>query len=58
MLFRSDDQEAAAPGAETPTGDGKELLRVQVGAYSVASNAKAMADKLKAAGFDAIIVNA
>ena len=54
----TDDQEAAEPGAETPTGGGKELLRVQVGAYSVAGNAKAMADKLKAAGFDAIIVKA
>ncbi len=53
-----EDQEAAAPGAETPTGGGKELLRVQVGAYSVAGNARAMADKLKAAGFDAIIVKA
>lgn len=52
------DQEATAPGAETPTGGGKELLRVQVGAYSVASNAKAMAEKLKAAGFDAIVVKA
>lgn len=52
------DQEATAPGAETTTGGGKELLRVQVGAYSVASNAKAMADKLKAAGFDAVIVKA
>lgn len=52
------DQEAAAPGAETPTGSGKELLRVQVGAYSVAGNARAMAEKLKAAGFDAIVVKA
>ncbi len=55
---RPSDQEVAVPGVETPTGGGMELLRVQVGAYSVASNAKSMAEKLKAAGFDAIIVKA
>lgn len=32
------------------------LYRVQVGAYSVKANAEAMQKKLKAAGFDAIIV--
>lgn len=39
---------------ETAT-DGK-LYRVQVGAYSVKANAEAMQKKLKAAGYDAIIV--
>ena len=34
----------------------KELYRVQVGAYSVEANAKAMAEKLKKAGFDTYIV--
>ncbi len=51
-------QEAAASGEETPTGDAKRLYRVQVGAYSVKGNADASLAKLKAAGFDAIIVNA
>lgn len=51
-------EEVVAPGDETAVSGGKELLRVQVGAYSVAGNAKSMADKLKAAGFDAIIVKA
>ena len=52
------DQDAAAPGSETPTGDKKKLYRVQVGAYSIAGNAAATRDKLRAAGFDAIIVSA
>lgn len=51
-------QEPVAPGEETPTGDAKRLYRVQVGAYSVKGNADGMVAKLKAAGFDAIIVNA
>ena len=51
-------QEAAASGEETPTGDAKRLYRVQVGAYSVKGNADAALAKLKAAGFDAIIVKA
>jgi hypothetical protein len=34
----------------------KELWRVQVGAYSVEANAKAMAERLKKAGFDTYIV--
>ena len=51
-------QETVAPGEETPTGDAKRLYRVQVGAYSVKGNADAVLAKLKAAGFDAIIVNA
>ena len=52
------DQEAAAPGAETAVGNKKQLYRVQVGAYSVKGNADQMKNKLKAAGFDAIIVKA
>lgn len=39
----------------TPQATGK-IYRVQVGAYAVKSNAEAMQEKLKAAGFDAIIV--
>lgn len=39
----------------TNTNDGK-IYRVQVGAYSVKENAVNMQNKLKAAGFDAIIV--
>ena len=34
------------------------LYRVQVGAYRDAANAQAMQEKLKAAGFDGIIVKA
>ena len=45
----------AGEGEETPTGDKKTLYRVQVGAYSVKSNAEAMKQKLQAAGFDAFI---
>lgn len=52
------DPEAAAPGAETAVSGTKQLYRVQVGAYTVKGNATAMQAKLKAAGFDAIIVNA
>ena len=40
---------------QAPATDGK-IYRVQVGAYSVKANAENMANKLKAAGFDAIIV--
>jgi N-acetylmuramoyl-L-alanine amidase len=39
--------------AQTTTGT---LYRVQVGAYGVRANAEAMQQKLKAAGYDAIIV--
>ena len=40
------------------TGDRKALYRVQVGAYSKKENAQAQADKLKKAGFDAVVVQA
>lgn len=50
------DQDAASAGAETPTGDAKQIYRVQVGAYGIKSNAETMQVKLKAAGFDAILV--
>ena len=39
----------------TPAPDEKSLYRVQVGAYSVKSNAEAMLKKIKAAGFDGFI---
>ena len=42
------------PYKEPETSD--KLYRVQVGAYSIKANAEAMQKKLKAAGFDAIIV--
>ena len=45
-------------GEETPTGDKKALYRVQVGAYGVKSNAESMQKKLKAAGFDAVVIQA
>jgi cell division protein FtsN len=38
------------------TTTSKKLYKVQVGSYSVKANATAMVKKLKAAGFDAIIV--
>lgn len=43
---------------KTPTKEetSNKLYRVQVGAYSKKENAKAMKNKLKASGFDAIIV--
>ena len=47
------EQEQEAPKKEET--DGK-LYRVQVGAYGVKANAEAMQKKLKAAGYDAIIV--
>lgn len=52
------DQELVIPGEEVTVGDKKQLYRVQVGAYAVKGNANATLEKLKAAGFDAIIVNA
>jgi len=36
----------------------KVLYRVQVGSYSIKSNAESMMQKLKKAGYDAIIVEA
>ena len=51
-------QELVSPGEETVVGDKKQLYRVQVGAYAVKGNADATLAKLKAAGFDAIIVKA
>lgn len=41
---------------ETSSGTSGKIYRVQVGAYSVKANAEAMQKKLKAAGFDAVIV--
>lgn len=50
------DKEASTSGAETATGDAKQIYRVQVGAYSIKNNAESMQTKLKKAGFDAVIV--
>lgn len=52
------DSEAERMEAETIVGDSKAVYRVQVGAYSVKANASTAAQKLKDAGFDAIIVKA
>lgn len=46
----------AEAGEETPTGDKNVRYRVQVGAYSVKSNAESMKKNLQRAGFDALIV--
>ena len=46
--------EAAAAGGSTSS----EFYRVQVGAYSIKANADRMAEKLRAAGFEAIITKA
>ena len=48
-------KKVVTPAPEAPATTGK-IYRVQVGAYSVKANAEAMQKKLKAAGFDAIIV--
>lgn len=53
-----EEKEALGNGAETSTGNPKQIYRVQVGAYSVKSNAENMQNQLKSAGFDAIIVKA
>lgn len=45
-------------GEETPIGNKNTLYRVQVGAYSVKSNAENMQKKLREAGFDALLVQA
>ena len=45
-----------ATKVENKAEDTGKIYRVQVGAYSVKANAEAMQKKLKAAGFDAVIV--
>lgn len=50
-------KEQAQEAPEKEETEGK-LYRVQVGAYGVKANAEAMQKKLKAAGYDAIIVTA
>lgn len=47
---------AEAPKPTTTTNNSTKLYRVQVGAFKDVNNAKALQDKLKAAGYDAIIV--
>lgn len=54
---RSDD-EAAENGQETTIADGPTLYRVQIGSYSRKINAEDMKEKLRKAGFDAVIVKA
>ncbi len=43
-------------GEEIPTGNAKQIYRVQVGAYSLKDNAENMQKKLKTDGYDAVIV--
>ena len=52
------DKDAEAENAETKTSDDKTIYRVQVGSYGVKANAEVMQEKLKKAGFEAIIVKA
>lgn len=52
------DDEASLPGAGTAAGDQNALYRVQAGAYRNINSAKELAEKLKAAGFDAAVVKA
>jgi len=52
------ESEKAEANEETANGDPKALYRVQVGAYKNKGNAAELQKKLKAAGFDAIIVQA
>lgn len=44
------------PYVPVPSASAPRLYRVQVGAYAEKSNATAMANRLKSAGFDAIVV--
>lgn len=53
-----EDVEIDEESAETASGDKDALYRVQVGAYRNMSNAKTLEEKLKKAGFEAIIVRA
>lgn len=50
------DEETKVNGSESTTGDSASGYRVQVGYYGKKANAEAMQKKLKAAGFDAVIV--
>lgn len=50
------DKEASIIGAETAIGDGRDLYRVQCGAFSMKENAEKLRENLKSAGYDAIIV--
>lgn len=52
------ESEKADTDEETPTGDRNALYRVQIGAYSVKTNAEVMKRKLQENGFDAVIVQA
>lgn len=49
------DKEAAAKNAETATGDGSVIYRVQVGAFKNMANAEKLKAQLIAAGFQAFI---
>lgn len=52
------DAEASETGAESVNGSEDALYRVQAGAYRNINSAKAIAEEMKAAGFDACIVKA
>lgn len=44
------------PGEETPRGEKDSLYRVQIGAFGIKSNALTIADRVRAAGFEAIVI--
>lgn len=52
------DADASETGAESANGSEDALYRVQAGAYRNINSAKELAEKLKAAGFDAAVVKA
>ena len=56
--FRKDVKKAMTGATETGTSDHTKIYRVQVGAYKVKANAEALMKKLKAAGFDTLMVYA
>lgn len=56
MYSRMGDLAAKVTAKLNSTGASKKLYRVQVGAFSNISNAKALQAKLKAAGYDSFIV--
>lgn len=58
IVQKTETESDKATDEESSTGDRKALYRVQVGAYSRKENAQAQADKLKKAGFDAVVVQA
>lgn len=57
-IAENDAAGAVSSGSEAAVGNERKLYRVQVGAYAVKSNADAMRQRLRDAGFEAVIVGA